>query len=311
MSKSETKTKSARGMKKTGAKGHETAGAQKRDAAQGFYVYCVGGRDALAPLFDEELPGAIEGESELELVGEGLAAVVSRVPLEDYGEGALEARLADATWTATRALRHERVVEHFARRASVAPLRFGTIYLRRESVERMLEERGAQLRSVLGRLGGREEWGLNVFVERARLREEVVNVSVRLREMCERAARSSPGQGYLLRKKIESLRDEEARAASRRVASEVEERLAEVCDGAARLRVLKDEATEQGELAARFAFLVARTRFAEFRAAAEQLAEEYTPLGFRFELTGPWPAYNFVVFDDEEGKRQKAKGKRE
>ncbi|MDQ3747134.1 MAG: GvpL/GvpF family gas vesicle protein [Acidobacteriota bacterium] len=304
MSKSETKTKSTRGVKKV-AGGREAAGAQKQAAvpAQGFYVYCVGGRDALAPLFDEELPGAIEGESDLELVGGELAAVVSRVPLEDYGEGALASRLADATWTATRALRHERVVEHFARRASVAPLRFGTIYLRRESVERMLEERGAQLRSVLGRLGGREEWGVNVFVERARLREEVVNVSGRLREMCERATRSSPGQGYLLRKKIESLRDEEARSETRRVASEVEERLAEVCDGAARLRVLKDEATEQGELAARFAFLVARTRFKEFRAAAERLAEEYTPLGFRFELTGPWPAYNFVVFDEEREKR--------
>lgn len=274
----------------TKSRGH-AAGAE---GAEGFYVYCVGERDALAPLFDEELPGAIEGESGLELVGGGLAAVVSRVPLADYGEGALASRLADATWTATRALRHERVVEHFARRASVAPLRFGTIYLRRESVERMLEERGAQMRSVLGRLEGREEWGVNVFVERARLREEVVNVSERLREMGERAARSSPGQGYLLRKKIESLRDEEARAETRRVASEVEARLAAVCDGAARLRVLKDEATEQGELAARFAFLVARLRFSEFRAAAERLAEEYTPLGFRFELTGPWPAYNFM-----------------
>ena len=37
--------------------------------------------------------------------------VVSRVQLEDHGEGALAERLADAAWTATRALRHERVVD--------------------------------------------------------------------------------------------------------------------------------------------------------------------------------------------------------
>ena len=287
MSGRETKTKSTRDVKKSA----EWRGAA---GAQGFYVYCVGERDALAPLFDGELPGAIEGESGLEMVGAGLAAVVSRVPLAEYGEGALAARLADAAWTATRALRHERVVEHFAARAAVVPLRFGTIYLRGESVERMLEERGAQLRSVLRRLEGREEWGLNVFVERARLREEVAHVSERLREMGERADASSPGQAYLLRKKIESLRDEEARAETRRVASEVEDTLNAASDGAARLRVLKDEAAEQGELAARFAFLVARDSFNEFRAAAERLAEEYTPLGFRFELTGPWPAYNFT-----------------
>src|ERR1043165_5048134 len=137
MSKSETKTKSTRGAKKVAGR-RDAPGPQKRDAAgaQGFYVYCVGGRDALAPLFDEELPGAIEGESALELVGGGLAAVVSRVPLEDYGEGALASRLDDATWTATRALRHERVVEHFARRAAVAPPRFGAVPLRRQAGQR-------------------------------------------------------------------------------------------------------------------------------------------------------------------------------
>ncbi|HYH86426.1 MAG TPA: GvpL/GvpF family gas vesicle protein [Pyrinomonadaceae bacterium] len=287
----------------------ETKPAEGEDA-QGFYVYCVGADDALAPLFDADVPGAIEDGRGLVLVeAGGLAAVVSRVPLSDYGEDALASRLTDATWTATRAIRHERVVEHFARRVAVVPLRFGTIYLRRESVAGMLAERGAQLRAGLARLDGREEWGLNVYVERARLREEVTRVSARLRELSARAESSPPGQAYLLRKKIEAMREEEARAETKRIAFEIEDALADACDGASRLRVLKDEATAQGELAARLAFLVARARFDEFREAAERLAEEHVPLGFSFELTGPWPAYNFVVEDDDEGKRQKAKGK--
>ena len=230
--------------------------------ARALYVYCVGERDALAPLFDAELPEAIEAGARLEAVeAGGLAAVVSEVPLDSYGEGALAERLSDAAWTATRALRHERVAEHFARRAAVAPLRFGAIYLRREGVGRMLSERAGQFREVIARLGGREEWGLNVYVERARLREEVTRLSARLRELSARADDSPPGQAYLLRKKIESLRDEEARAETRRIASEAEGRLARACDGSKRLRVLKDEASEQGELAARLAFLVRREGF--------------------------------------------------
>jgi hypothetical protein len=273
---------------------------READEERAFYVYCVGDADALAPLFVEALPDAIEEGAELELIEEGgLAAVVSGVPLADYGEGTLETRLADAAWTAVRALRHERVAEHFARRAGVVPLRFGSIYLKREGVERMLGERDAQLRAVLARLEGREEWGLNVYVERARLREEVTRVSARLRELVARAEGSTPGQAYLLRKKIETLRDEEARAETRRASTEVESRLAQSSDGAVRLRVLKDEAGEQGELAARLAFLVRRESFGDFRAAAEQLAAEYDPLGFRFELTGPWPPYNFAVVDEE------------
>jgi hypothetical protein len=299
MSKRATKKKTDAGRARA-TSGARKADAARREEAQAVYVYCVGARDSLAPLFGGEMPGAIEGESELELIGKDtLAAVVSRVPLGDYGEDALPSRLEDATWTATRALRHERVVEHFARRAAVVPLRFGTIYLRRAGVGRMLEGSGARLLSVLKRLGGREEWGLNVYVERARLRETVAQVSARLREIEARAAASPPGQAYLLRKKVESLRDEEARAATKRVASEIEERLSAASDGAARLRVLKDEASEQGELAARFAFLVPRAGFGEFRAAAETLAERHAPLGFRFELTGPWPAYNFASLDEE------------
>jgi len=293
-----------RATKKSQAEGG-AVGEGGSEAGHALYVYCVGEREELAPLFGAGLPDAIEDASTLEPVeAAGLAAVVSAVPLESYGEGTLAPRLSDAAWMATRALRHERVAEHFARRAPVAPLRFGAIYLRREGVERMLSERAEQFRRVLARLAGREEWGLNVYVERARLREEVTRVSARLGELVARAEGSTPGQAYLLRKKIDALRDEESRAETRRAAQEVERRLAAACDGAVRLRVLKDEAAEQGELAARLAFLVRREGFGEFRAAAEALAAEYTPLGFRFELTGPWPAYNFAVVDEEEGRKK-------
>src|SRR5215210_2211526 len=142
---------SKRAAKKSGGVGD--AGAKGDAEGRAFYVYCVGESSALAPLFDDRLPDAIEDDARLEAVeAGGLAAVVSAVPLDAYGEGALGERLTDAAWTATRALRHERVAEHFARRAAVAPLRFGSIYLRREGVERMLAERGAQLREVIARL---------------------------------------------------------------------------------------------------------------------------------------------------------------
>jgi hypothetical protein len=299
MSKGEPK-KSSRG----GAGGEE---------ARALYVYCVGARGELARVFGGELPPAIESSGGLELIAGGeLAAVASAVPLSDYGEEALGARLEDASWTAVRALRHEGVVEHFARRAAVAPLRFGTIYLRRESVGRMLEERGGELRRVLARLEGREEWGVNVYAERAKLKAEVARLSPRLREMSERADSSAPGQAYLLRKKVDALRDEETRAETKRAAAEMEAALAAESVGAARLRLLKDEANERGELAAKFAFLVPRDAFDRFRAAAERLAERYAPLGFRIELTGPWPAYNFANDDEsfegvegEEGRGRK------
>jgi hypothetical protein len=42
------------------------------------------------------------------------------------------------------------------------------------------------------------------------------------------------------------------------------------------------------------AYLVDDERRSSVRSAVEALAEEYEPLGFSIELTGPWPPYNFV-----------------
>ena len=275
-------------------KRHDDAKSRRKN--HGLYVYCIGERESLTEVFKDAVPTAIEDDASLELIEQDeLAAVVSPVPLDDYGEDELQSRLGDATWTAVRAMRHEKVVEHFARRASVVPLRFGTIYLERARVEQMLSTERATLRAIIENLRGREEWGLNITYDRAKLLENIISLSPRLREMSERARAASPGQSYLMRKKIDAMRDVEARAETKRVAGEIERKLSNKSDAAVRLRVLKDEATEQGDVAAKFAFLVERKRFEEFRAEAERLAREYTSAGFQLELTGPWPAYNFSM----------------
>jgi hypothetical protein len=267
--------------------------------APAFYVYCIAETVVARQIFADSLPSSIEDEAGLELIAvDDLAGVTSRVPLAIYGEESLAQHLTDPAWTAVRAMRHEQVVEHFARRASVIPLRFGTIYLERTGIERMLAERRLALGGIIERLQEREEWGVNLYCDRAKLMTSITSLSSRLRDMAADAAKASPGQAYLMQKKIEALRTDEARAEINRVVNEVETTLQQQSDGSKRLRVLKVEATEYGELKAKFAFLIKRTRFAEFRATAEHLAREHEAAGLRLELTGPWPAYNFAADND-------------
>ena len=268
----------------------------------GYYVYCVAETAAAQQLDTNSFPAAIEDSAKLEWVAANdLAALVSAVPLAAYGEDALAENLSDATWTAVRAMRHETVVEYVAKRASVVPLRFGTIYLERSSIERMLQEKGRELARIIERLRGHEEWGVNVYSDRALLLASIIEVSPRLRELARQAEAASPGQSYLMQKKIEALRVDEARSALNEIVDRIEKTLREQADDVKRLRILKVEATEHGELKAKFAFLVKRAQFEEFRGAAERLAEENVAAGVRLELTGPWPAYNFST---ESGLRQ-------
>lgn len=266
---------------------------QKND--RGLYVYCIAQTAAVQSIAADALPTPIEQNAGLELIAGGdLTAVTSAVLLSTYGEEGLAEHLGDAAWTAVRAMRHEQVVEHFAKRTSVVPLRFGTIYLERASVEQMLSGRAAELTTIIERIRDREEWGVNVFSDRAKLIDAIAVLSPRLRELSEEARNASPGQAYLLRKKLDGQKTDEARKELTRMIEEIESRLGAEADGAKRLRVLKIEATESGELKAKFAFLVERSKFDRFRATAEQLAREVSDAGVRLELTGPWPAYNFA-----------------
>ena len=261
-----------------------------------YYVYCIAENAAVAQLPADSLPAAIEEDAQLQwIVVSTLAALVSRVPKTTYSEEQLAEHLTDATWTAIRAMRHETVVEYVAKRVTTIPLRFATIYLEREGIEEMLTEQGRELELIIEQLRGREEWGVNVYSDRAALLSSITSVSPVLRELVEQAEKASPGQSYLMQKKIDAMRVDEARVAVNRIIDQIEEKLKEQSDDGLRLRILKVETTEHGELKAKFAFLVKRSGFEEFRDAAERIAQEHQTAGIRLELTGPWPVYNFVT----------------
>jgi gas vesicle protein GvpL/GvpF len=265
-------------------------------SALAYYIYCIAESAAAAQLAIDSLPAAIEDDSKLEWISVNeLAALASQVPRATYSEANLAEHLTDATWTAIRAMRHETVVEFVAKRATVIPLRFGTIYLERNGVEQMLTEKSRELESIIEQLRGREEWGVNVYCDRAVLLSSITSVSPVLRDLVQRAEQAPPGQSYLMQKKIAALKVDESRGAVNRMVDEIEEKLKEQSDDARRLRILKVETTEHGELKAKFAFLVKRAEFEEFRDAAEKLAQEHQAAGVRLELTGPWPVYNFCA----------------
>jgi len=261
-----------------------------------YYVYCIAESAAAAQLPVESLPAAIEDDSKLEWISVNtLAALASKVLRATYSEENLAEQLTDATWTAIRAMRHETVVEFVAKRVTVVPLRFGTIYLERSGVEQMLAHKSRELESIIEQLRGREEWGVNVYYDRAVLLSSITSVSPVLRDLVQRAEQAPPGQSYLMQKKIETLKVDEARAAITRIVDQIEQTLKSQTDDVRRLRILKVETTEHGELKAKFAFLVKRAAFEEFRDAAERLAQEHQSAGVRLELTGPWPVYNFCA----------------
>jgi hypothetical protein len=264
--------------------------------AKAFYAYLIGrAADVKKAAAAKSSPPGLEDGSEIQIVAEGkVAAIVSAVPLEIYGEGRFEERLGNPTWTANKVMRHQAVAEFFSEENPIIPLRFGVMYSSLEKVQAMLRDRADALSAALDRVEGCEEWALNVFVDKAVLAGELSSLSPKLAELKERASKASQGQAYLLEKQAEKLRASEMKNYLKQAANEIAEQLEPQADGLKRMPVSEAEMKQEPAVAGKLVYLVKKTKMRAFRTAAEKLAAKHAGSGFKLELTGPWPPYNFV-----------------
>jgi Gas vesicle synthesis protein GvpL/GvpF len=256
--------------------------AGRADAAdRGFYVYGIVGRQkpALAGVMGVDAASPV-----FVLDNDGLGAIVSEVPLDEFGDEALRSNLEEVSWVAAKVRAHEDVLERAAREAPVLPLRFGTIYRSLDRVRDFLAGDRTDLASTLEQLRGKREWGVKSLVDRDRLGQAVHASDPRAAELAEATEAKPAGTAYLGRKRLERHLEARADQLAARLAGEAHERLAAVAERA----VLERTAGLKG------AYLVDEVRDADFRRVLEDVGREYEPFGIRFELTGPWPPYSFV-----------------
>jgi len=217
----------------------------------------------------------------------GLTAVVSEVPLDEYGEDALRENLNDIAWLEAAARRHEEVLDALLRATTVIPLRLCTVYRSEDAVRDMLAAERAGLHEAIDRLRGQAEWGLKVFCDRAALAQAAAAPG-------DGAAGQGEGAAYLARRRAEADARERAREVLDAVVREAHERLAAVAREALVNPLQGRELTgREDDMALNGVYLVDDDEVARLRAAAEEVADA-APEGLSFELTGPWPPYNFV-----------------
>jgi hypothetical protein len=259
-----------------------------------FYLYGVLAPESLgaALVRTGKVPGIDDDEPLFPVEAAGLLAAVSRVPATDFEEEPLNALVNDLSRLTPYAVRHEEVIRALARSALV-PMTFGAVYRSAYGVVRMLEERAGDLRSLLERLDGREEWGLKVFAHLPRLQAVAEQESDQLRDLARQAAAARPGRAYLLAKQRERLRGQESSRAAAGMLRETMERLTALAVDA----VQEDTGPAQPgmeQLLLKAAFLVERAGAETFSRVARDLDRSNAPRGLRLELSGPWAPYSFV-----------------
>lgn len=261
------------------------APAARSTVKLGSYVYGVIGAEA-SPGWT--LPG-IDPAHAVTTVREGrLAAVVSRVALEDFGEARLREHLGDMGWVEATARAHEGVLEQTRAQVTVIPMRMCTVYRREDAVREMLRRESATLGEALGYLEGKTEMGVKAFATGARRTEP------------EPAAEPRPdgpraGAAYMQRRQRERDLAEESAQRLEEAREEIHTRLSALAYDGLLVPPQRPEATgRQEDMILNGVYLVEDDALEQFRREVAELEETFAAAGLELELTGPWPAYNFV-----------------
>lgn len=244
-------------------------------------------------------PGGLE-DAPVRVVPAGpFAALASDLPGSDYTAEVVERRSGEVHWLSPRAMAHDRVLTWAQDRgggAGVVPMPMFSLWASAAALTASLVAREAELRAIFERVRDADEFGLRVHRRDAEMIARVHEVDLALAELKRAAEAASPGQRYLLERKLADQATSAARAASQRMAQEVFEALRVIArEAVARPLVPAQAAAPDVTMVLNAAFLVDRGRVDEFRAAVAARIAEGEPRGLAFDFTGPWPPYNFAT----------------
>jgi len=218
----------------------------------------------------------------VELVeGEGLAAAVSELPADRYGEEQFRTHAEDPVWLEKLAAAHHRVLASIALRDDVVPLRMPTLCRSRQSVLDLLDDRAEVLREALTSVSGRVEWGVKLYADSRPSEQPQVE--------------AASGRDYLGQRMAQGRARDEARTRRGEVVRACHEALSAVAVDSA-VNAPQDRALSgrSEPMVLNGAYLVPRGNESDFLSVFDaQAAGPCREAGILAEITGPWPPYNF------------------
>lgn len=245
---------------------------------------------------DDAAPRGIDGTEVQRVVAGELAALVSTLDAAAYAGDAVAENTADPDWLAPRAVTHDAVVTWASDTGPVVPLPMWVMFEEPAGVAAMLQQRAALFARGLDSVRDAREYGVRVTADRQALAEAAVTLDPTLAALQLQAQGASPGQAYLLRRKLADARKSAARDVAGRIAGEVHTQLSNAARSSA-LRATSGgapDAVADSSIILDGAYLVPNDRYDDFRRGLTQLIERYRAHGCRFDFTGPWPPYHFV-----------------
>ncbi|MGN6636934.1 MAG: GvpL/GvpF family gas vesicle protein [Oryzihumus sp.] len=251
---------------------------------QGVYLYAICRQRDTAGLAGS--PGVGASHVRVLDVGE-LGAVVSSVPLTEFGEVGLRRNLEDLQWVEAVARAHNAVVAECFRRGPVAPVSLATVCFDDAAVVDRVSTWQPQVLEALARVDGCSELGVKVYQRQDESAGAPSPVP---------AAAPGAGAAYLQKLKADAQRREFRSQALTATVEQVHHRLSGGAVASRRHPVQDPRLSgHAGQMVLNGAYLVDADDTEQFRGQVADISSDHPDL--ELELTGPWPPYSFVTLE--------------
>ncbi len=277
---------------------------KKKDEAL-IYLYCLTDkapklfrRNGVLPEEERVAEGPCLVDNARFFYYQGLYAVVNIVSTDEFSEGNLRKNLADLEWIKKKAVIHEKVIETVMKDSCVIPFKFGTIFNTEENLKIMLKKHINKFKAALKYLEGKEEWGLKIYCEEDKLKENLVQQDKELLKLDTEINSALPGKAFILKKKKTELLNIIVNKKLNESGQDSFERLKQYSVSSGINKLLSEEVTERkDEMILNAVFLIDKNKAADLMDTVEVLKAAYAGQGLSFDCTGPWPPYNFTTIE--------------
>lgn len=233
---------------------------------------------------------------------EGLYAVVSKVPEDEFNEENIRKNLTDMEWLDTKVRLHEKIIEGVMKNNCVVPFKFATVFNTENSMITEIRELAEELKDNLRYFEGKEEWGIKIYCDMTCLNNFLSREDEKILIMDKEISSSLPGKAFFLKKRREDIINNMTFVYSQGFLSRLKDVSIHVCING----LLPKEITcKDDEMILNTACFINKNGREIFLNMVDALRSQYGRCGFSFDCTGPWPPYNFCNLPLERVQRAK------
>lgn len=224
-----------------------------------------------------------------------MAALVCQLDENEYSEAAIKEKTNDMEWLRENAFHHHEMLIALNERYNVIPMKFCTIFANEENLRKTIEKNEENLKNSFAFIDGNEEWNLKIYCDDNELKKHVSSHNSNIEAKKEEISQLSPGRQYFAKKKMGQMVDKELKKEKNTVCERVHDQLTGFSlQDTVKKNWNKDVTGRKDQMSWNSVYLVPNARVEGFLDKINQMKDESASHGWKFEATGPWPAYHFA-----------------